>query len=122
MEKVILYNWEPGFNKAGLNKLLRTQANYSLSAAIEAVGKLLEKETLEIEMASNESAAAFLTEALNLGAVGKIENTTTTTVTLNIPNTVLNDLKRVAQSFGFAHYQTLIQHYVDTGLRVDLAK
>ncbi|MDM8558473.1 hypothetical protein [Candidatus Parabeggiatoa sp. HSG14] len=82
MEKVILYDWEPGFNKAGLNKLLRAQANYSLSAAIEAVGKLLEKETLEIEIASNESAEAFLTEALNLGAVGKIESTTMTTVTL----------------------------------------
>ncbi|MDM8561519.1 hypothetical protein [Candidatus Parabeggiatoa sp. HSG14] len=57
-----------------MNKLLRTQANYSLSAAIAAVGKLLERETLEIEIASNDSAKAFLTEALNLGAVGKIES------------------------------------------------
>ena len=70
MEKIILYDWEPGFNKGGLNKLLRAQAHYSLSAAIEAVGKLLEKETLEIEMAS-ESAKAFLREALNLGAVNQ---------------------------------------------------
>jgi hypothetical protein len=120
MQKVILYDWKPGFNKAGLNKLLRAEANYSLSAAIEAVGKLLEKETLEIEFASSESANAFLTEALNLGAVGK--STTTTTVTLNIPDTILNDLKRVAPVFGFSNYQPLIQHYVDIGLRVDLER
>jgi hypothetical protein len=120
MPKVILYDWEPGFNKAGLNKLLRAEANYSLSAAIEAVGKLLEKETLEIELSSSESANAFLTEALNLGAVGK--STTTTTVTLNIPDTILNDLKRVAPVFGFPNYQPLIQHYVDIGLRVDLER
>jgi len=122
MEKVILYDWEPGFNKAGLNKLLRAKANYSLSAAIEAIGKLLEKETLEIEIASNDSAKAFLTEALNLGAVGKIESTTTTTVTLNLSDTVLNDLKRIAPAFGFSNYQPLIQHYVDMGLRVDLER
>jgi hypothetical protein len=122
MEKVILYDWKHGFNKAGLNKLLRAQANYSLSAAIEAVGKLLEKETLEIEIASSNSAKAFLTEALNLGAVGKIESITTTTVTLNIPDTLLKDLKRVAPTFGFSNYQQLIQHYVVQGLRVDLER
>ncbi len=88
MEKVILYDWKPGLNKGGLNKQLRAKANYSLSAAIKAVGKLLEIDSLEIEMASNESAKAFLTEALNLGAVGKMESTTTTSVTLNIPDTV----------------------------------
>jgi len=71
-------------------------------------------------MASNESAKAFLTAALNLGAVGQIESTTT--VTLNIPDTVLNDLKRVAPTFGFSNYQPLIQRYVDIGLRVDLER
>ena len=122
MEKVILYGWEPEFNKAGLNKLLRKKANYSLSAAIEAVSKLLEKETLEIEMTSSDSAKAFLTEALNLGAVGKIESTIMTTVTVNMSDTVLNDLKRVAPIFGFSNYQPLIQHYVNQGLRVDLER
>jgi len=122
MEKVILYDWKPGLNKGGLNKLLRAKANYSLSAAIEAVGKLLESEPLEIGMPSNESAKAFLTEALNLGACGKMESTSTTPVTLNIPDTVLNDLKRVALAFGFSHYQSLIQHYVDIGLRIDLER
>ncbi len=29
MAKIILYDWKPGFNKAGLNKLLRAKANYS---------------------------------------------------------------------------------------------
>jgi len=122
MEKVILSDWEPGFNKAGLNKLLRAKANYSLSAAIETIGKVLEKENVEIEFVSKDSAKAFLKEALNLGAVGKIESFSTTTVTLNLPETVLNDLKRVAPVFGFSNYQPLIQHYVDQGLRVDLER
>jgi hypothetical protein len=86
MEKVILDDWKPGFNKAGLNKLLRSKANYSLSSAIKAVGKLLEKETLEIELESSDSANAFLNEALNLGAVGKIETAIpTATITLRLP-------------------------------------
>ena len=40
---------------------------------------------------------------------------TTTTVTINIPNTVLSDLKRVAPTFGFSSYQPLIKHYVNIG-------
>jgi hypothetical protein len=122
MEKILLYDWKPGFNKAGLNKLLRAKANYSLSSAIKAIGKLLEKETLEIEIESSERAEAFLKEALNLGVIGEIKNVQTTTITVLMPETVLSDLERVAPLFGFSSCQPLIQHYVDQGLRVDLER
>jgi len=122
MKKIHLYDWKPGFNKAGLNKLLRASANYSLSSAIEAVGKLLEKEILEIELESSERAEAFLKEAINLGVIGEIKNVQTTTITMLMPETVLSDLERVAPVFGFSSCQPLIQHYVAQGLRVDLER
>jgi len=122
MEKIILYDWKPGFNKAGLNKLLRASANYSLSSAIEAVGKLLEKEIVEIELESSEHAEAFLKEALNLGVIGEIKSIKTTSITMLMQETVLSDLERVAPVFGFSSCQPLIQHYVDQGLRVDLER
>ena len=73
MEKVILYDWKPGFDKGGLNRLLRDKAGYSLSSAIDAVGKLLERKTIEIEVDSSYSPEEFLNDALNLGAIGQID-------------------------------------------------
>jgi hypothetical protein len=41
------------------------------------------------------------------------------TVTLCMPENVLNDLKCIAPVFGFSSYQPLIQHYIGEGLRID---
>jgi hypothetical protein len=43
-------------------------------------------------------------------------------VTLRMPEDVVEDLKRVAPTLGFAGYQPLIRSYIGKGLRVDLAR
>jgi hypothetical protein len=45
-----------------------------------------------------------------------------TSVTLRMPEDVVEDLKRVAPSLGFAGYQPLIRAYIGKGLRADLAR
>jgi hypothetical protein len=43
-----------------------------------------------------------------------------TSVTLRMPNDVVDDLKRIAPLLGFSGYQPLIRAYVGQGLRKDL--
>jgi hypothetical protein len=43
-----------------------------------------------------------------------------TSVTIRMPNDVIDDLKRVAPLLGFSGYQSLIRAYVGQGLRKDL--
>ena len=43
-------------------------------------------------------------------------------VTLRMPEDVVEDLKRVAPTVGFAGYQPLIRAYIGKGLRIDLAR
>ena len=43
-------------------------------------------------------------------------------VTLRMPEDVVEDLKRVAPTLGFAGYQPLIRAYIGQGLRKDLAR
>jgi hypothetical protein len=43
-------------------------------------------------------------------------------VTLRMPEDVIEDLKRVAPTLGYAGYQPLIRSYIGKGLRVDLAR
>ena len=43
-------------------------------------------------------------------------------VTLRMPEDVVEDLKRVAPLLGFAGYQALLRYYVGQGLRTDLEK
>lgn len=43
-------------------------------------------------------------------------------VTLRIPEDVIEDLKRVAPILGFSGYQPLIRAYIGQGLRADLEK
>ena len=43
-------------------------------------------------------------------------------VTLRMPEDVVEDLKRVAPTLGYAGYQPLIRSYIGKGLRVDLAR
>ena len=45
-----------------------------------------------------------------------------TSVTIRIPEDVVNDLKRIAPLLGFSGYQPLIRAYVGQGLRVDLER
>ncbi|MFN6274877.1 MAG: hypothetical protein ACK4ZI_19020, partial [Microcystis sp.] len=43
-----------------------------------------------------------------------------TTITIRIPEDVIEDLKRVAPLLGFSGYQPLIRAYIGQGLRADL--
>ena len=45
-----------------------------------------------------------------------------TSVTIRIPEDVVEDLKKVAPLLGFSGYQPLIRAYIGQGLRVDLEK
>ncbi|GAB4159283.1 MAG: hypothetical protein Fur0021_30020 [Candidatus Promineifilaceae bacterium] len=44
------------------------------------------------------------------------------TISLRIPEDVIEDLKRIAPQLGFAGYQPLIRAYIGQGLRADLEK
>lgn len=45
-----------------------------------------------------------------------------TSVTIRMPEDVVEDLKRIAPLLGFSGYQPLIRAYVGQGLRVDLER
>ena len=44
------------------------------------------------------------------------------TITVRIPEDVLEDLKRMAPRLGFSGYQPLMRAYIGQGLRADLAR
>jgi hypothetical protein len=45
-----------------------------------------------------------------------------TSITIRMPQDVLDDLKEVAPALGFSGYQPLIRHYIGQSLRKDLAR
>ncbi|MGB6743441.1 MAG: hypothetical protein WBE38_07240 [Terracidiphilus sp.] len=45
-----------------------------------------------------------------------------TTISMRIPEDVIEDLKEIAPKFGFSGYQPLIRAYIGQGLRNDLAR
>lgn len=45
-----------------------------------------------------------------------------TTISLRIPDDVVDDLKNIAPRLGFSGYQPLIRAYIGQGLRVDLER
>lgn len=45
-----------------------------------------------------------------------------TTVTLRMPEDVIDDLKRIAPLLGYSGYQPLVRAYIGQGLRADLAR
>lgn len=45
-----------------------------------------------------------------------------TTVTIRIPEDVIEDLKKVAPLLGFSGYQPLVRAYIGQGLRADLER
>ncbi|MCW5314989.1 hypothetical protein GTQ43_14575 [Nostoc sp. KVJ3] len=48
------------------------------------------------------------------------KNRPMTTITIRIPEDVIEDLKRIAPLLGFSGYQPLVRAYIGQGLRVDL--
>ncbi|MEH1825368.1 MAG: hypothetical protein V7L22_08355 [Nostoc sp.] len=50
------------------------------------------------------------------------KNRPMTTVTIRIPEDVIEDLKRIAPLLGFSGYQPLMRAYIGQGLRVDLER
>ena len=47
---------------------------------------------------------------------------TMTTISMRIPEDVIEDLKELAPALGFSGYQPLIRAYIGQGLRKDLAR
>lgn len=45
-----------------------------------------------------------------------------TTITIRIPEDVIEDLKRVTPLLGFSGYQPLVRAYIGQGLRADLER
>ena len=45
-----------------------------------------------------------------------------TSISLRVPENVIEDLKEIAPSLGFSGYQGLIKAYISKGLRKDLEK
>lgn len=50
------------------------------------------------------------------------QNRPMTSVTIRMPEDVIEDLKKVAPLLGFSGYQPLIRAYIEQGLRVDLER
>jgi hypothetical protein len=50
------------------------------------------------------------------------KNRPMTTVTIRIPEDVIEDLKRIAPLLGFSGYQPLVRAYIGQGLRSDLER
>jgi len=50
------------------------------------------------------------------------KNRPMTTISIRIPEDVIEDLKRVAPLLGFSGYQPLIRAYIGQGLRADLER
>ena len=50
------------------------------------------------------------------------KNRSMTTITINVPEDVVKDLKRVAPLLGFSGYQPLARAYIGQGLRADLER
>jgi hypothetical protein len=50
------------------------------------------------------------------------KNRPMTSVTLRMPEDVIEDLKRIAPILGFSGYQPLIRAYIGQGLRTDLER
>jgi len=45
-----------------------------------------------------------------------------TTISLKLPDDVIDDLKFIAPRLGFSNYQALIRAYIGQGLRADLER
>lgn len=45
-----------------------------------------------------------------------------TTITIRMPEDVIDDLKRIAPALGFSGYQPLARSYIGQGLRADLER
>ena len=73
MREIILKGWNPELNKVALSKLLRDKVGMSLGDAKGAVDSILDEQPVNIRIESDELAENILAEALELGAVGRLE-------------------------------------------------
>jgi len=66
-----LKEWQPGFNKVGLTKLVEAAVQLSLSEAKTCTDRLLEGAKVEVDLCDAQTAEAFAVEAAKLGAILK---------------------------------------------------
>lgn len=72
MPKVKFKGWVQGLRKVSLTKLLQERADLSLTSAKYSVDRILDGETITIEMQTIEEANQLSKEASMLGAVCEI--------------------------------------------------
>jgi hypothetical protein len=73
MSQVRLSGWKPGLEKVRLNHLLREQAGLSLSAAHAVVNRLLNGESVAIDLSDSVAAQTFAESANALGVESHVE-------------------------------------------------
>ncbi len=73
MVRVQLNGWKRGLLTIALIKLIKAQAELSLSVAKNHVDRLLNGEIIVLEFADLGLANAFLKDARSLGAIGESE-------------------------------------------------
>ena len=71
MRRVVLSNWKPGFNKVGMNHLVRDYTPLTLAAAKAVVDRLVEGDEVALEL-HDETADDFVEAAKGLGAEARI--------------------------------------------------
>lgn len=68
MSSIVVTGWNPGFDKIGMNKLLREQLGYSLGDAKRAVDDILENKPILLTIPA-ESVGKLPVELVRLGVV-----------------------------------------------------
>jgi hypothetical protein len=73
MASVVLTGWKPGLNKVSLTKLIQSRAGASLGVAKGYTDRLLDGETVGLELRAVAEARAFAQEAEALGATAEVK-------------------------------------------------
>lgn len=68
MSSIVVIGWKPGFDKIGMNKLLRDQLGYSLGDAKYIVDAIIENKATELVVPS-EVFEQIMSDLINLGSV-----------------------------------------------------
>ena len=95
-------------NTIGLTQIAKLNAT-------RRVGKLLPTLPMESVRKSYTMKSEALKKRLN-------KNRPMTTITIRMPEDVIEDLKRIAPLLGFSGYQPLARTYIGQGLRADLER
>ena len=73
MSSIVVTGWKPGFDKVGMNRLLREQFGYSLGEAKHAVDEMLENREVRLTLAA-ETLEKLTRELEKLGAVFRAQS------------------------------------------------